>query len=266
MNESVRIGFVGAGNIVRTRHIPGLRAIPGVVFNGVSNSSEISSRKAADEFGIKQVYSTWQELVHSSEIDVVWIGTWPCMHHPVALEALKASKHVFCQARMAMNINEAREMLEAAENSDRVTMLCPPPFGMRGDLFMKKLLQEENILGDVYSIHFRAMTGEYCNPNSPLHWRQQEELSGFNALTVGIYAEIVQRWFGGIKNVVTEAKTFIPERSCGDKPKPVTRPDIVMVLSEMKSGALMTLGVEWTCPASTGSFPGSLWKQRSATV
>ncbi len=248
MVDTVRIGIVGAGGIIRSRHVPNLREIPGVELVSVCNRSRESSQRAAKEFNIPTVHSSWQELVHSPDVDAVWIGTWPYMHCPITLEALQAGKHVFCQARMAMNLREACTMRDAATNSDRVTMLCPPPMGMKGDLLMQKAI-DDGLLGEVYSIHFRDMTGGAINPESPITWRQREDLSGFNTLTVGIYAEVVRRWFGDAKNVTAQAKTFITKRPSSDGGSmPVTRPDTVMVLSEMENGALMRW--EWSALAS----------------
>ncbi len=242
--QMIRIGFVGAGGIVRDRHIPNLEKIPAVEFVSVCNNSRQSSEQAAQELGIQKVYESWEELVHSDEINVVWIGTWPYMHRPVTLEALKAGKHVFCQARMAMNTQEAKEMLEAANRSDQVTMLCPPPMGMAGDTIMRELIHGDQFLGEIYSIHLRAMTNGYINSNAMLNWRQREDLSGLNTLFVGIYAEVIHRWFGYAKAVTADAKTFIKERPTEEEGmKSVTRPDVVFTICEMENGALMRC--EW---------------------
>ena len=77
------------------------------------------------------------------DIDIVWIGTPPYLHSTIAISALEAGKHVFTQARMAQNLSEAEEMFAASQrNPHLVTMVCPPPHGMRGSLFMQKLLAE----------------------------------------------------------------------------------------------------------------------------
>ena len=100
-NDTLRIGFVGAGGIVRDRHVPGLRKAPGVEFYGVVNRSRESSQRAAEEFGIERTYDDWQELVADPKVDIVWIGAHPYMHRVVTEAALEAGKHVFTQARMA---------------------------------------------------------------------------------------------------------------------------------------------------------------------
>ncbi|PYL62519.1 MAG: hypothetical protein DMF24_03935, partial [Verrucomicrobia bacterium] len=48
-NQKLRIGIVGAGNIVRTRHLPALKANPDVEIAAVSNSTYESSEKFCSE-------------------------------------------------------------------------------------------------------------------------------------------------------------------------------------------------------------------------
>lgn len=104
MSDRIRVGFVGAGENTRVRHIPGFRKIDGVSLAGVVNRSRESSERVAREFGIPRVYDKWEDLVADPEIDAVCIGTWPYLHCPVTVAALDAGKHVLCEARMAMSV------------------------------------------------------------------------------------------------------------------------------------------------------------------
>jgi predicted dehydrogenase len=243
MIEKLRIGFIGAGDIVKSRHVPNLQNINDLEFAVVCNSTLESSQRSAQEIGAGDVVEDWHDIIHDSSIDIVWIGTWPYLHCPITIEALNAKKHVFCQARMAMNRSEARQMLDASKQSDRATMLCPPPFGLKGDNIMKEILDQE-IIGEIYSIHFRDHSGIYLDHEAPITWRQRDDLSGLNTLMVGIYAEIIHRWFGKAKTISAQSKTFIQERPSGDGMMKVTRPDVVMAVSEMENGALMRW--EWS--------------------
>ncbi len=134
--QKLRIGFIGAGDIVRRRHLPGLKKHPEVEIVAVSNSTYESSEKFCQEHAPHATpMQNWADLLSLPEIDIVWIGTPPYMHSAITVSALEAGKHVFCQARMSMDLAEAEEMLAAARRfPDLVTMLCPPPFGLRGDL------------------------------------------------------------------------------------------------------------------------------------
>ena len=238
--DTIRIGIVGGGSIVKNRHMPGLRAIDGVEIAAVCNSTPESSERFANEYGVTKVYSDWRELVQSRDLDAVLIGTWPYLHKDVSVMALENDKHVFCQARMAMNAREAREMNDAAEKSGNVAMVCPAPTGIAGDRLMQRLLSE-NYVGQVYAIHVRALGDSWASPVKDFHWRLDGKLSGLNALAVGLYVEWVHRWFGSTRRISAEVMHCIPERrnpATGDTRR-VDTPDIVLAHGQMASGAVV---------------------------
>jgi predicted dehydrogenase len=175
----------------------------------------------------------WADLLALPDLDIIWIGTPPYMHSAVTVSALEAGKHVFCQARMAMDLAEAEEMLATSKRyPELVTMLCPPPFGLRGDLFMKKLLGE-NFIGKVHDVRLQSFTSTYLNPEAPAHWRQKIEISGLNVLTLGIYVEVLHRWLGDISGVFARGKVFKGDRRGYE----VIVPDLLNVLCSFASGA-----------------------------
>ena len=111
MNEQkVRIGFIGAGENTQKIHIPKLQAIPGVTLAEVANRTLASGERVASKYNIQRVRSSWQDLLKSTDIDAVVIGTWPYLHCVATCTALKNKKHVLCEARMAMNLTEAQEI------------------------------------------------------------------------------------------------------------------------------------------------------------
>src|SRR5204863_92810 len=168
-NGKLRIGIVGAGNIVRTRHLPALKKNPDAEIVAVSNSTYESSEQFCKEHcpGATPM-ANWADLLAVPDLDIIWIGTPPYMHSAVTISALEAGKHVFCQARMAMDLAEAEEMLATTKRfPELVTMLCPPPFGMRADLLVKKLLAE-NAIGTPHAVRLQSFTGVYLNPEAPV--------------------------------------------------------------------------------------------------
>src|SRR5205809_5489119 len=186
-NHKMRIGIVGAGSIVRARHLPALKKHPEVEIVAVSNLTYESAEKfCEEELPHATPMQNWADLLALPDLDIIWIGTPPYMHSAVTVSALEAGKHVFCQARMSMDLAEALEMLAASKRfPELVTMLCPPPFGMRCDLLVKKLLAE-NAIGTPHAVRLQSFTGVYLNPEAPAHWRQKIEISGLNVLTLGI--------------------------------------------------------------------------------
>src|SRR4051794_11934308 len=233
-NHKLRIGIVGAGNIVRQRHLPALKKHPEVEILAVSNSSYESAEKFCEE-EIPQAtpMRNWVDLVALPDLDVIWIGTPPYLHSAVSVSALESGKHVFCQARMSMDLVEAQEMLATSERyPELVTMLCPPPFGMRGDLLVKKLLAEDHI-GRPHHIRLQSFTSNYLDLEAPPHWRQRIELSGLNVMTLGIYIEVLQRWFGPITGVFARGKIIYPVRQGYE----LIVPDLLTVLCAFDNGA-----------------------------
>lgn len=243
MSDKLRIGIIGAGRIFRDRHFPGLAGIADAEVAAICNRSEASARAIAGAFGLDPEFMTDPHaLITRDDIDAIMIGTWPYMHCPLVLAALDAGKPTFVQARMAMNLREAKAMYAKAEETGLPTQICPSPFTMKGDRFVKRLIRE-GYLGQVYNINVRSLLDNACDSATPLHWRQIERYSGLNALYLGILVESVHRWFGYAKQVSAQAETFVKTRPLPDGGwrGPVERPDTVNVLCEMENGAAATL-------------------------
>ena len=233
-NHKLRIGIIGAGGIVKQRHLPAFKRRSDLEIVAISNSTYESAEKfCAENAPHATPMQNWADLLALPELDIVWIGTPPYMHSAVTISALEAGKHVFCQARMSMDRAEAEEMLAASKRfPELVTMLCPPPFGLRGDLLVKKLLAE-NYLGRPHHIRLQCFTGAYLNADAPAHWRQRIEISGLNVLALGIYVEVLQRWFGDITGVFARGKIVHSIRQGYE----VIVPDLLTVLCHFANGA-----------------------------
>ncbi len=212
--DTIRIGIVGLGGICRTRHVPGFRKVPGVDVVAVANRTLKSSQTAAAEFGIPHAVATWQELVTRDDVDMVIVGTWPYLHKEVTIAALKAGKHVFCQARMAMDPLEAQAMYDVARKSNRVTGLCPVPFGLKYDKALARLLRD-GAIGDVRLVRVQSFANAFASPDAPMNWRKDHRLSGLNMHTLGMFIEVVHRWFGWTREIAAHTNVFTPTRTDG---------------------------------------------------
>lgn len=235
----LRVGLIGAGANTRSRHIPGLLAVPDVSLVAVCNRRRESTREVADEYDIPRTYDRWQDLVADPDVDAVVIGTWPYLHCPITLAALEAGKHVLTEARLAMNAAEARQMLEASRRHPKlVCQVVPSPFGLAGDAFLGELLEGGfiGLLREVSVVHRNAALAD---PHAPLHWRQDAALSGVNMLTLGILHESVSRWLPQPTRVLAQSHAFTPNRidpTSGVR-RHVGTPDSVQVLLEYPHGA-----------------------------
>jgi len=234
----IRVGFVGAGANSRKHHIPKLKAQPGVELAGVANRSKASGEQVAREFGIARVYADWRELVRAPDIDAVCIGTWPNTHCEITRAVLGEGKHVLCEARMAMNVAEARSMLEAARRAPQlVKQLVPAPNTLEVDPTLQKLLAE-GYVGDVLAVEIQANQGQFVDAQQPLHWRQDAALSGFNVMTMGIWYEALVRWLGPARQVMAMTKIAVPRRKDATGAwQDVRVPDHVEILATLGRGA-----------------------------
>jgi len=238
MADKIRIGIIGAGGIFRSRHFPGLAKIKDAEVAAICNRSASSGRKIAKEFGLSpDIMTDPEELIARDDLDAVMIGTWPYKHCAFVLASLDAGKHTWVQARMAMNLREAKAMYSKAEETGLATQICQPPHAMKGDYHVRRLIRE-GYVGEVRNIVVRSMTPNLLDPKTPLHWRQIGRYSGLNTMSMGMLVEFVHRWCGWTSSVTAQAETFIKERSIGrGKRGDVDRPDTVNILATMQSGA-----------------------------
>ena len=237
-SDTIRIGLVGAGANTRVRHIPGFQAQQEVELVSVANRTRDSSESVAKKFNIATVADSWHQVVESPEVDAVCIGTWPNSHCEVTCAALEAGKHVLCEARMAMDLQEAQTMLETSRNHpDLVAQIVPSPRGFRVDRTIRDLI-EEGWLGEVLALNLRGNDGLFVDATTPLHWRHRPELSGLNRLTMGIWYETAMRWVGHARSVSASAKICVKKRKDPDTDElvDVEIPDHLSVLVDFETG------------------------------
>ena len=237
MSDLIRVGIVGAGNNTRTRHIPSLKAQKGVEIVSICNRSVESTERVAVEFSIPKACRHWQDLVESSEIDAVVIGTWPYLHCPVTLAAFDCNLHVLTEARMAMNAQEAHLMFkESSRHPHLVAQVVPAPYTLRVDRTVEKLIAD-GFLGEIYAVNLTANAPSFADLDGPLHWRQDRELSGFNVLTMGIWYEILLRWLGEANRVIAMTRVNVKTRKTPEGlRRAVNVPDHVDAIAEMACG------------------------------
>ena len=251
---TLRIGLIGAGANTRLRHIPGFLAIGGVELAAVCNRSRESGERIAAEYGVGRVETDPAAILEAPDIGAVCIGTWPYRHREYAVRALEAGKHVLCEARMAMDAAEARAMLAAAEARPRlVAQLVPAPYDLASWRTIRRLVADGE-LGELREVHATMLGAGALDPAAPLHWREREEYSGRNTLTLGILAETVQRWLGPTERVVADAAAFVRSRRDAEsgEERAIAIPDSLGVFARMENGARASylLGAHAHAPAA----------------
>ncbi len=97
----------------------------------------------------------------------------------------------------------------------------------------------DGYLGDVLAVEVRATQGKFVDREAPLHWRQDQSLSGFNILNMGIWYEAMMRWVGPAARVSAMTSVAVPKRRDGSGvTKQVTVPDHVDILVDLERGGI----------------------------
>ena len=112
--NTYRIGIAGAGFGVKA-HLPALLAHPR--FEVVALASPSSAAAIAKERGIPHAFTSTREMIDGCELDVVTLAAPPFTHRDDVLYALDAAKHVVCEKPLALNVEEAEELVAASRDA-----------------------------------------------------------------------------------------------------------------------------------------------------
>ncbi|MBD3805342.1 MAG: Gfo/Idh/MocA family oxidoreductase, partial [Thioclava sp.] len=85
-------------------------------------NAELAAKKAA-EFGFETATGNWRDLLDNPEIDVISVTTPNAFHPEMAIAALDAGKHVWCEKPMAPAYGDAVRMRDAAQRSGRTAVM-----------------------------------------------------------------------------------------------------------------------------------------------
>ena len=107
-------GLIGASTIASQHMIGAIRAQAGNEVTAVLSSDDARGKDYADRHGIAQAFTDLDAMLSAPAIDAVYISTTNEKHHPQAMAAIAAGKHVMCEKPLAMSVSDAREMVSAA--------------------------------------------------------------------------------------------------------------------------------------------------------
>ncbi len=110
----MKIGVLGVGHLGNI-HVKCIQQIENLQLIGFYDPNDDNARKAIDKFQIKR-YSDVETLI--SEVDVVDIVTPTISHFDCASKALKLFKHVFIEKPIVTSPEEARQLIELAEEAN----------------------------------------------------------------------------------------------------------------------------------------------------
>ena len=154
--EKIRMCLVGVGSIGR-RHLRLLNERDDVTLS-VVEPYEASWERVTKEIGTFRRFTSLDEALASGEIDAVVIATPHGMHAKMAIQALEAGVHVFCEKPMSDSLEECVAMVKAAKNTDKV-FSCGFMFHFDPHIQKMKEILDSGRLGKL--LHFTNRFGSY---------------------------------------------------------------------------------------------------------
>jgi predicted dehydrogenase len=279
MSGYLNIGMIGSGYMGRVHAAAYQRAalmyassLPKAPrLYAVADQSQEMADAAAARFGAEAAFGDWRTMVRDSRIDVVDITSPNNLHYEMALEAIEAGKHVYCEKPLAMTAEQARAMTDAARRAGVKTMVAFNQIKMPSVMLAKQIIER----GDIgRPIRFRGAfdQGFFNNPDLPWSWRCSQSLAGTGALgDLGAHTvSIAQFLMGDIQAVCASGQTFFPDRpvpqfdagygsavdASGER-RAVENEDQVQCLVSFASGAAGVIEASRVC---AGRIFGVFWE------
>ncbi len=244
IKKTVKIGLFGTGYMGKC-HALAWTAVNAVFGEGprvvLAHLSEITAELAtarAEALGFARASADWRDVIADPEVEVVSITTPNPLHAEIAIAALEAGKHVWCEKPMATRLEDAEAMTAAARRSGRVAVLG---YNYIQSPLMRQIgaLLAAGAIGRV--THFRIEMDEdfMAAPEAAFGWKS-EAGSGLGALDdFGVHpVSLIHTLLGPITRVVCHATKPYAERATADGTRrAVETHDVANVLCELADGA-----------------------------
>lgn len=119
-NIQKNIGVIGTGgwgkNLVRNFHEIG-------ALKTISDNNQSNLQNIKEKYNIEETYSKYQDLLKNNSIKAVVIASPAVTHYEITKAALLSGKDVFVEKPLALNVEEAKELIEIANSNNRILMV-----------------------------------------------------------------------------------------------------------------------------------------------
>jgi predicted dehydrogenase len=113
--------ILGCGKIAR-KFSSDLKLLPNARLYAAASRDLEKARSFANEFGFDKAYGSYEEMVSDPSVDVVYVATPHSYHHDHTILCLNHKKPVLCEKAFALNLAEAKEMVEVARKNNTFLM------------------------------------------------------------------------------------------------------------------------------------------------
>jgi predicted dehydrogenase len=248
--ETIGVGLIGTGYMGKCHALAwtSVRAVfgdgPKVRLAHLAEANRDLAQRKGNELGFERADEEWLALVRNPDVDVVSITTPNHLHAEMAIAALEAGKHVWCEKPMATRLEDSRRMRAAARASKAVAVLGynyiqSPMFRQIDELV------RSGAVGTVNHVRVEMDEDFMADPDAPFGLKS-DSASGHGALDdFGVHPlSLLMTLFGPIARTVCHQAMPYPSRPVSDNQRrPVETYDIASAMFEFDSGlsGVMTL-------------------------
>ena len=227
--QPVRLVFLGCGGVTE-RHSKLLKKFSGVELYFASRSAEKAAQYAR-KFGGSGHFGSYEAAIESPETDVVFIATPPDSHLALALQAVRAGKHVIVEKPPFFKSTDF-DLVAAEQALTGVQVMVAENYFYKP--LLRKLLEilPSGVIGEIKFLYFNATKKQKTGD-----WRDEKNRAGGGALFEGGI-----HWVNFISNLgltVGAVSGFQPKPSKGDEGKLERSMQVVVKYEEGPVGTLL---------------------------
>lgn len=196
--KKIGIGIIGLGAIGE-RLINSFNSHERTNIVGVYDVDLERMNFISEKFKLTTV-TNYDSLIENDDIDMIYIAVPPKFHHEIALKVMSAGKHIFCEKPLANTIEEAKEMYEAAVDSNVINGInFPLPYTFAYKRIKEMLAKGE--LGDIRRIELSGLFPVWPRTWQQNDWIDTKEQGGFVREIFTHFIQLIQASFGQINNI-----------------------------------------------------------------
>ena len=244
--DRVRIGVVGASASYgwgMRAHLPALLGLPEYELVAVATNHRETAEASRDQYGAAKAYWDYRDLAADPDVEVVDVCVRAPAHYEVAMAALRAGRHVFCEWPLGANTGQAEEMAALAAQQGVRCMVglqarYAPSFQHLRDLVA------DGYVGRPISANVTMFLPGLTRPRREGFTWSADRSQGAHALSIATgHALDVFLWcVGELQEVGAMVETQVPRWQVADSggAVDVTSPDNVLFTGRLVNGALVS--------------------------
>ena len=119
--RKIKWGIIGLGNIAH-QFAKDLMLIEDAELTAVASRNLDKASAFAEKYDCKKAYDSYDAIINDAEIDILYIATPHNSHAALTIKALQNKKHVLCEKPIALNYNDALQMIKASKENNTFFM------------------------------------------------------------------------------------------------------------------------------------------------